>query len=77
MDSGAGNHKQDASRDVEAKEELAKEEKGKGNRAFQEKRFEDAIKHFSVCIRIDEVYFACSLSIQYNSDLISYISCRV
>lgn len=40
--------------DVEAKRALAKEEKGKGNRAFQEKRFEDAIRHFSTCIQVDE-----------------------
>ena len=55
MDRGAGNQAPGTSNDVEAKEELAKEEKGKGNRAFQDKRFEDAIKHFSVCIKLDEV----------------------
>ena len=60
---GTGNHVQGVSNDVEAKEELAKEEKGKGNRAFQEKRFKDAIKHFSVCIKLDEVSVA---HLRYN-----------
>lgn len=54
INSGAGYHAKGTTNDVVAKQELAKEEKGKGNRAFQDKRFEDAVKHFSVCIRLDE-----------------------
>jgi|AntAceMinimDraft_5_1070358.scaffolds.fasta_scaffold05066_7 hypothetical protein len=56
---GTNNCAQGPSDDLEAKQELAKEEKGKGNRAFQDKRFEDAIKHFSVCIKLDEVCGTC------------------
>ena len=37
----------------ERREQLAKEEKGKGNRAFSEKRYEDAIRHFTVCIKLE------------------------
>ena len=62
LGSGAVNHKAlGLSNDAEEKEQLAKEEKGKGNRAFQEKRFEDAIKHFNVCVKLEplnHVYFS-------------------
>lgn len=64
---GAGHPAQGVSDDVEAKEELAKEEKGKGNRAFQDKRFKDAIKHFSVCIKLDEVRGVFSLLLSFFS----------
>ena len=37
----------------EKKQETAKVEKGKGNRAFQEKRYEDAIRSFTRCIELD------------------------
>ena len=37
----------------ERREQLAKEEKGKGNRAFSEKRYDDAIRHFTVCIKLE------------------------
>jgi len=37
----------------EDKEEMAKREKGLGNRAFQEKQYDAAIKHFAVCIQLD------------------------
>ena len=52
-----------AAAEVEAqlREALAKEEKGKGNRAFAEGRHEDAIRHFSACIAADPgvaVYFS-------------------
>lgn len=71
---GTGNHRQGVSNDVEAKEELAKEEKGKGNRAFQEKRFEDAIKHFSMCIKLNEARVAHFILVIYL--LTSVCSCR-
>ena len=37
----------------ERREQLAKEEKGKGNRAFSEKRYDDAIRHFTACIKLE------------------------
>lgn len=37
----------------ERKQEMAKVEKGKGNRAFSEKRYEDAIRSFTRCIELD------------------------
>ena len=39
--------------DRERKQEMAKVEKGKGNRAFSEKRYEDAIRSFTRCIELD------------------------
>lgn len=39
--------------DAALRDALAKEEKGKGNRAFAEGRHEDAIRHFSACIAAD------------------------
>ena len=83
LNRGAGNQAPDPSNDVEAKEELAKEEKGKGNRAFQDKRFEDAIKHFSVCIKLDEVrvcvFFVAVFSFSFffpdikNADVVPFL----
>ncbi|KAK3283395.1 hypothetical protein CYMTET_8905, partial [Cymbomonas tetramitiformis] len=35
------------------KEDMAKEEKGLGNRAFQDGRFSEAVTHFSRCIKLD------------------------
>lgn len=32
------------------------QEKGKGNRAFQDKNYAVAVKHFSVCITLDPEY---------------------
>ena len=53
-------HKADAmskafgiSADDEEQKRMSQEEKAKGNRAFSEKRYEDAVKHFTVCIKLD------------------------
>ena len=46
---GAGNEVEERER----KQEMAKVEKGKGNRAFSEKRYEDAIRSFTRCIELD------------------------
>ena len=47
-----------AEAEAQLREALAKEEKGKGNRAFQEQRYDDAIRHFSACIAADP---ACAI----------------
>ena len=37
----------------EEQKRLSHEEKAKGNRAFSEKRYEDAVKHFTLCMKLD------------------------
>ena len=59
-DTPAVNHKADAmskafgiSAEDEEQKRLSHEEKAKGNRAFSEKRYEDAVKHFTLCMKLD------------------------
>ena len=56
----AVNHKADAmskafgiSAEDEEQKRMSHEEKAKGNRAFSEKRYEDAVKHFTLCMKLD------------------------
>ena len=37
----------------EEQKRMSHEEKAKGNRAFSEKRYEDAVKHFTLCMKLD------------------------
>ena len=59
-DTPAVNRKADAmskafgiSAEDEEQKRMSHEEKAKGNRAFSEKRYEDAVKHFTLCMKLD------------------------